>query len=247
MTLRKFLAPHDDVPAAATLAWLKRRILQSPPDSGPHATYTLMLQALQHIAHERDLSSFPADKVWRLFEKAKERVGWVRKRPQAPPRDLPLHHKYCSGCAQIKPNKAFRRLATAAECAHYGWTGTRRTVIDNSCQACRIRRVGRLRKKARRRLFKDIPHAQMRHILLSKIKATQRLRRGAVGEFYLLRLACLKQALIEVERRVDGGLPLPDEALSDWTLLLPERERNGLFEAHQQVLEGRRAGRTPSM
>lgn len=244
MTLRKFLARHESLSTAETYAWLKRRILQSPPESGPHATYTLMLQALQHIAHERDLSSFPADKVWRLFERTKERVGWVRKPPPPPVTpDTPPGHRCCPGCKEIKPTKKFNRLATAREREHYGWSGKRRTLTDNYCQSCRIKRTGRLRKKAKERLFKHTPYTKIRKALERKIKDTKRKD----GEFYVLRLACLKQALIEVERRVDDGREVSEEYLSDWTLLLPEQERNGLFEAHQQVLEGRRAGRTPSM
>ena len=248
MTLRKFLAYHEHLSTTETFAWLKRRILQAAPDSGPHATYTLMLQTLQHLAHERDLSSFPADKVWRLFEKARERVGWVRTLPPPPVTpDTPPGHRCCAGCKKVQPKKFFNRLATAREREHYGWSGTRRTLTDNYCQACRIKRTGRLRREAKARVFKHDPYTKIRKVLERKIKDTKRKNKEAPTHFYTLRLACLKQALIEVERRVDGGLVISEECLSDWTLLLPEQERDGLFAAYQAVLSGRRAGRTPSL
>ena len=248
MTLRTFIFDRESLPITETLAWLRQRIRQAAPDSPARATYTLMLQTLTYLAHERDLLSFPSDKVLRLFERARLEAGWTRKRKRLPkPTDIPLHHKCCDGCGEVKPNKKFHRLATTAERERYGWTGTRRTVTDNYCQACRIKRTSRLRQRARQRLFSDSPHARMRHILLAKLETARRLRRSAAHKFYALRTECLKLALHEVERRVDGGVSLGQEVLEDWTLLLMEQDRKRLFDAYQEVLSQHLPGRTPTI
>jgi hypothetical protein len=253
MTLRTFIGNRDSLSDFELVAWLKRRLAQSPRPSRRYNAYALMLETVEHLAHTQGVVEFPAPKIERLLARAKVLTGWVRESPIArvpQSTNVPEHHKWCATCERIKHLDLFKRQATAAECRAYGWRTPHtkvRWVYDNHCKACHENGVRRKRAAVRRRLAKSSTYTRLKQLLERKIKDTKRKADETHTSFYLLRLACLKQALLEVERRVDDGLEVSEECLSDWTLLLPEQERECLFAAYQAVLEGRTAGRTPSL
>lgn len=257
MTLRTFIGDRETLATFEIVAWLKRRIASSPKPSRRHSTYTLMLQTIEHLAHERDLVTVPSYKIERLFARAKERTGWVRESPitKVPPSlNIPAGHKWCATCNRIKHMDLFKRQATAAERRVYNWKTPHtkvRWVYDNHCKACHENAVRRSRAAIRRRQAKDSVYTMLKAQLQRKIYASRRLaaKHSDAGfkAFYVEREWYLHRALAALEACVDDGRALSEDLKSDWTRLLTDDDRRQLHAMHQSLIEQRKPGRTPSM
>ena len=83
MTLRTFIGNRDSLSDFELVAWLKRRLAQSPRPSRRYNAYALMLETIEHLAHTQGVVEFPAPKIERLLARAKVLTGWVRESPIA--------------------------------------------------------------------------------------------------------------------------------------------------------------------
>lgn len=252
MRIKLLLMGRETIPIHELIAWCKAQRRHATEGTPRYATYTLLIETLEHLSHVRDVMGVPAEKFERLCAKARATCGWVQHRVPPPDPDLPVppDHRQCLRCRQVKPNTQFQRRATDKERAAYGWNNkvSVRWVTNAYCKQCRTNRIKRERRRAKTALLKTEAHTSLQLKLADKIAHTkQKLRTGtSVPDFYRLRLACLKTARGALETHINTGTPC-DEALVDWTLLLPSQDRAQLFDAYQEVLEQHLPGRTPTI
>ena len=254
LRLRHMIKNRDTVPLSEAMTWCKAQRRGAAEGTPRHATYTLLIQTLEHIAHAHDVIDLPALKFRRLAAKARELSGWSAARPRSQPVEpVPDGYRYCPRCEAAKPEKAFLIRATDRQRAAFNW-GPRRAVrwlFNPYCQTCRTRKLQRQRRKTKVKQMEAVPHLKMQVWLKQAVYATRKQARAATNHhaqtFYETKLQALNRAMNALNHLLDTDPDKPIPSASDWTRLLEENHRQTLMHLHHQLIMQRLPGRSPTL
>lgn len=254
MKLRYVVKGRDIVPLPEVLAWCKAQRRGAAEGTPRHATYTLLVQTLEQLAHAQDVTDIPALKLGRLATKAREISGWSTARPRPQPTEpVPDGYRHCPRCWATKPEKEFLIRATDKQRAAFNW-GTRRAIrwlVNPYCQQCRTRNLQRQRRKTKLKELSAVPHLKLQVWLKQTIYATRKQAREATNHhaqtFYETKLQALHSAIKALNHLLDTDPSTPIPSASDWTQLLKENQRQVLLDLHNTLILQHLPGRSPTL
>lgn len=254
MKLHSFVMGRDTVPLFEVLRWCKHQRFGATEGTPRHATYTLLIQTLEHLGHAEDLTEIPAHKFERLALKARKLAGWETTRPkQAATQPIPPDHRHCPKCDQIKPDKEFLQRATDRQREVYGWHNKRtvRWVASPYCKRCRTNAIKGKRRKEKTKLLVQSPHFKLIYTLQQTRRSTLRSLSTATDPhaqtFYETKLQALHHAIQTLNHLLDTDPSTPIPSASDWTRLLEENHRQTLLDLHNTLILQRLPGRSPTL
>ena len=254
MRLRQLIKNRDNVPLHEALRWCRAQRRNARETHPRHATYTLLIDTLEHLAHTKDITVLPTLKLEKLILKARTLAGWETARPRPiPTAPIPPDHRQCPKCRSVKPDDQFLQQATDKQREVYGWHNKKSTrwVRSPFCKQCRTNSIKRKRRQTKIVQIKQNPHYRLMLQLQEKRKTTIRHERDAYNpharEFYATKSHALTHAIAAVEHLLDTSPTTPLPPASDWTLLLEENHRQTLLTAYQTLILQHLPGRSPSI
>lgn len=254
MRIRHMIKNRDVVPLFEVLRWCRAQRRNARETHPRHATYTLLIDTLEHLAHTKDIVEISTPKLEKLILKARTLAGWETARPRPiPTAPIPPDHRQCPTCRQVKPDKEFLQQATDRQREVYGWRTKRsvRWVRSPFCKQCRTNSLKRKRRQAKTLELRKNPHYRLMLQLREKRKTTIRHERDAYNPharaFYATKSHALTHAIQTVEHLLDTSPTTPLPPASDWTLLLEENHRQTLLTAYQTLILQHLPGRSPSI
>lgn len=259
------------LPKAMDIMRRARKQMKEPANPARWATFSLVMEMLAYLHHERDVTTFPGPKLHKLLIEAAIRCGWNTqpsdiKRSLTPTPTRP-GFLMCQRCHEERPESSFFKRPTSGQAEVYGWRNVHKHKIKvNYCTPCResIQQAKRQRGERTQakvatqqfeklRKLKTITARSEAQALAyttyaDLLRKAERAAKLGKSPFHRVKEQLVMAARIELERRLDEA-DLGDLLDGDthWTRLLTPAQLKQIEAHHKHWALERARGRPPAL